>query len=188
VAMKVPEDCIVDPVKTFEEANALLKSLTKGFIVEKRDINKITSATQMLTGYIARKVRQKTINNPPIVGKHRFDNSGFRGRGFRGRGGGFRGRGNFRGRGFRSRGRGGFRSRGGSETSRGRGRGRARARGGNFGYHRDVRNEQSSFAGPRSAPQRFGRGRSFQADGPHKPYDHTFNYSRGNEARSADWR
>jgi len=199
VAAKVPSDCKVEPVKTFEEANALLKSLTKGFIVDQREVNKITSATQMLTGYIAKKQREKQFLHNSTVGKHRFGNSGFRGRGFK--------RGGFRGRGFRGQGH-GFHGRGGSDArGRGRGRGRAhgrgrgrgrggRPRGGNFGFGRDNnRNQESSFAGPRdNIPQRrdnyrggFGRGQSFQTDGRNVNYDQQFSYERNHDPHSKDW-
>jgi len=168
VAAKVPSSCEVEPVKSFEEANQLLKSLTKDFIGEQKDQNKITSATQMLSGYINKLHRENSKSfYPPTVGKHRF------GGGFRGSRGG-RGGGRGRGGGFRGRGRGGFRGgRGGGfrggrgDRGRGRGgRGRGRGRGGNFGGSRrgsgggagyNTQAQESKFAGPRGGSSNRGR-------------------------------
>jgi len=157
VAAKVPSSCEVEPVKSFEDANQLLKSLTKDFIGDQKDQNKITSATQMLSGFINKLHRENNKSYyPPAVGKHRFGGgSGFRGRGGRGGRGGFRGR----GRGFRGirggfRGRSGDRGRGrGRGNSRGRGRGRGGRGGGRGGRGGGYQSGGSAYAGGRNQPQ-----------------------------------
>lgn len=204
VAAKVPSSCEVEPVKSFEEANQLLKTLNKDFIGDKKDQNKVTSATQMLSGYINKLHRESNKSfYPPPVGKHRFGGGGFRGSRGRGRGGGFRGRGGFRGgrsgfrggRSDRGRSRGGRGGRGGGR-SRGRSRGRGRSGGfggsrrgggfnkGGYGGGRDQQKPESSFAGPRGGSST-SRSRGSYGSNPYGGGHNSNPYGGGNQKQNA---